>query len=264
MIDPKIGGASFQVTADISNLESELDRGESVARAKSQGIANALEGVGQKLEDNTAGARKFTGALSSMVGSLTAVTGIATALVGVLVLLDKALNDKARVAREATETVNDLSVALDRMADARLEGLDAELRAIATFREDARAELANIEGATDEQLRGLLARIEDESSARRKDAFAAEADAYRNRIRLAEDATTLENKLRAEGLAAEVEAIKPRIVDVLNGYLRAIDIASLEDPATLPRLRAQMLRRVQVVTDPGRVEGILIMEFVLS
>ncbi|EBA13849.1 flagellar basal body-associated FliL family protein [Roseobacter sp. CCS2] len=64
--------------------------------------------------------------------------------------------------------------------------------------------------------------------------------------------------------AAEVEAIRPRIVDVLNGYLRAIDIASLEDPATLPRLRAQMLRRIQVVTGPGRVDDILIMEFVLS
>ncbi len=64
--------------------------------------------------------------------------------------------------------------------------------------------------------------------------------------------------------AAEVEAIKPRIVDVLNGYLRAIDIAMLEDPSTLTRLRAQMLRRIQVVTGPGRVNDLLIMEFVLS
>jgi len=64
--------------------------------------------------------------------------------------------------------------------------------------------------------------------------------------------------------AAEVEAIKPRVVDVLNGYLRAVDIAVLEDPATLTRLRAQMLRRIQVVTGPGRVKDLLIMEFVLS
>lgn len=62
----------------------------------------------------------------------------------------------------------------------------------------------------------------------------------------------------------EVEAIRPRIVDVLNGYLRAVDIASLEDPAALVRLRAQMLRRIQVVTGPGRVNDLLIMEFVLS
>lgn len=64
--------------------------------------------------------------------------------------------------------------------------------------------------------------------------------------------------------AAEVEAIKPRIVDVLNGYLRAVDLAELEDPAALGRLRAQMLRRVQVVTGAERVNDLLIMEFVLS
>lgn len=64
--------------------------------------------------------------------------------------------------------------------------------------------------------------------------------------------------------AAEVEAIKPRIVDVLNGYLRAVEVATLEDPASLIRLRAQMLRRIQVVTGPGRVSDLLIMEFVLS
>lgn len=63
---------------------------------------------------------------------------------------------------------------------------------------------------------------------------------------------------------AEVEAIKPRIVDVLNGYLRAIDIAELEDPTALVRLRGQMLRRVQVVAGEGRVKDLLIMEFVLS
>lgn len=63
---------------------------------------------------------------------------------------------------------------------------------------------------------------------------------------------------------AEVESVKPRIVDILNGYLRAVDLAELEDPAALSRLRAQMLRRVQVVTGDGRVKDLLIMEFVLS
>lgn len=63
---------------------------------------------------------------------------------------------------------------------------------------------------------------------------------------------------------AEVEAIKPRIIDVLNGYLRAVVISELEDPTALVRLRGQMLRRVQVVAGPGRVKDLLIMEFVLS
>jgi flagellar FliL protein len=66
------------------------------------------------------------------------------------------------------------------------------------------------------------------------------------------------------GKEAEVAAIKPRIIDVLNSYLRAVELAELEDPVALLRLRAQMLRRVQVVAGPDRVKDLLIMEFVLS
>lgn len=62
----------------------------------------------------------------------------------------------------------------------------------------------------------------------------------------------------------DVDAIMPRIVDVLNGYLRAVRLSELEDPTALVRLRAQMLRRVQVVAGEGRVKDILIMEFVLN
>ncbi|SMX40394.1 flagellar basal body-associated FliL family protein [Octadecabacter ascidiaceicola] len=62
----------------------------------------------------------------------------------------------------------------------------------------------------------------------------------------------------------EVTDLMPRIVDVLNGYLRAVRVAELEDPTALIRLRAQMLRRVQVVVGEGRVKDILIMEFVLN
>lgn len=64
--------------------------------------------------------------------------------------------------------------------------------------------------------------------------------------------------------AAEVEAIKPRVVDVLNGYLRAVDVSDLADPTVLVRLRGQMLRRVQVVAGQGRVRDLLIMEFVFN
>jgi flagellar protein FliL len=63
---------------------------------------------------------------------------------------------------------------------------------------------------------------------------------------------------------SEVTALKPRIVDVLNGYLRAVALAELEDPTALARMRSQMLRRVQVVAGEGRVNDLLIMEFVLS
>lgn len=64
--------------------------------------------------------------------------------------------------------------------------------------------------------------------------------------------------------ADEVTLLKPRILDVLNGYLRAVDPAELEDPAALVRLRAQMLRRIQIVTGEGRVRDLLVTEFVLN
>lgn len=63
---------------------------------------------------------------------------------------------------------------------------------------------------------------------------------------------------------AEVASLMPRVLDVLNTYLRAVEVKDLEDPAALARLRAQMLRRLQVVTGEGRVNDLLITEFVLN
>lgn len=68
----------------------------------------------------------------------------------------------------------------------------------------------------------------------------------------------------AEAAAADVTLLVPRILDVLNSYLRAIDTASIEDPQAMARLRAQMLRRIQIVTGEGRVRDLLITEFVLN
>ncbi|RLJ41178.1 flagellar FliL protein [Litoreibacter meonggei] len=62
----------------------------------------------------------------------------------------------------------------------------------------------------------------------------------------------------------DVSLLMPRILDVLNGYLRAVDLAELENPASLIKLRAQMLRRVQIVTGSGHVRDLLITEFVFS
>jgi flagellar FliL protein len=62
----------------------------------------------------------------------------------------------------------------------------------------------------------------------------------------------------------EVTLLLPRIMDVMNSYLRAIEVAALEDPAGLVRMRAQMLRRIQMVTGEGRVRDLLVTEFVLN
>jgi len=65
------------------------------------------------------------------------------------------------------------------------------------------------------------------------------------------------------GREAEVEAVKPRVIDILNGFLRAVDEREFELPRSMERLRAQMLRRVKLVTPEGAVRDLLIQEFVL-
>lgn len=62
---------------------------------------------------------------------------------------------------------------------------------------------------------------------------------------------------------AAVRHLTPRVADVLNTYLRAVDMATVEDPAAMLRMRAQMLRRVQVVVGDGMVRDLLVEEFIL-
>ncbi|MEL7132669.1 MAG: flagellar basal body-associated FliL family protein [Pseudomonadota bacterium] len=64
--------------------------------------------------------------------------------------------------------------------------------------------------------------------------------------------------------ADDVKTLLPRVIDVLNGYLRALEPRDVESPSALTRLRAQMLRRVQIVAGADRVNDLLIMEFVVN
>jgi len=88
-------------------------------------------------------------------------------------------------------------------------------------------------------------------------------------INLGRGSTNRHLRFRAElevepSAQKDVTAMLPRVLDVLNGYLRAVDLSDLEEPTALIKLRAQMLRRVQMVTGDGRVRDLLIMEFVLN
>lgn len=64
--------------------------------------------------------------------------------------------------------------------------------------------------------------------------------------------------------ATSVTAMMPRFVDVLNGYLRAVDVREFDDPLGLIRMRGQMLRRIQLMAGDGHVNDLLVMEFVLN
>jgi flagellar FliL protein len=62
----------------------------------------------------------------------------------------------------------------------------------------------------------------------------------------------------------DVAKLRPRLLDLLNGYLRAVDPAEFDDPAALLRMRAQLLRRIQMIAGDGRVRDLLVTEFVLN
>ena len=62
----------------------------------------------------------------------------------------------------------------------------------------------------------------------------------------------------------DVTRLIPRVLDVLNSYLRAVEMRDIEDPSALLMIRAQMLRRIQIVTGGDRVRDLLIMEFILN
>ena len=88
-------------------------------------------------------------------------------------------------------------------------------------------------------------------------------------ISLNEDGTNRYLKFRAqlevEGVAADdVQQRMPRVGDVLNIYLWAVDVAWLSESSAVGSLSDQMLRRVLFVVGHGRVRDLLIMEFVLN
>ena len=70
--------------------------------------------------------------------------------------------------------------------------------------------------------------------------------------------------IRDRAFQPDVTLLLPRVIDVLNSYLRAVEVADLEDPTALVRLRAQMLRRVQMVAGDGRVRDLLVTGFVIN
>lgn len=62
----------------------------------------------------------------------------------------------------------------------------------------------------------------------------------------------------------DVRSMLPRVVDVLNTYLRSLSMADIEDPSSLLTLRAQMRRRIDLVVGGDAVHDLLVMEFVVN
>lgn len=66
------------------------------------------------------------------------------------------------------------------------------------------------------------------------------------------------------GQEDEVEALMPRILDVMNTYLHALDETDVERAAAMSRMRSHLLRRIRIVTGEGRVRDLLVTEFILQ
>lgn len=62
----------------------------------------------------------------------------------------------------------------------------------------------------------------------------------------------------------DVAHFLPRIQDVLNTYLRSVQVSDLEDSIALYRIRSHVLHRVNLVVGDGRVRDVLITEFVMT
>lgn len=62
----------------------------------------------------------------------------------------------------------------------------------------------------------------------------------------------------------EVNHVMPRIMDVMNSYLRAIEVSDLEERHILTMLREHLFTRLQLVLGVGRLRNILVQEFVLN
>lgn len=67
----------------------------------------------------------------------------------------------------------------------------------------------------------------------------------------------------SESSAHEVEKMMPRVLDVLNGFLRALDPTTLNDRTAWYDLRLKMLYRVRMVLGDDKIRDLLITEFIL-
>lgn len=67
-----------------------------------------------------------------------------------------------------------------------------------------------------------------------------------------------------EAYEGEIHHATPKLKDAFTGYLRAVRLSQLQDPAAMARIRSQLLRRAQVVLGDSAINGLLITDFILT
>lgn len=71
-------------------------------------------------------------------------------------------------------------------------------------------------------------------------------------------------ELEGEAAVARVEAIRPRIVDSFQVYLRELRIEDLQGSAGMQRLREELLTRVNLATHPMVVRDVLFRQMLVQ
>jgi len=61
-----------------------------------------------------------------------------------------------------------------------------------------------------------------------------------------------------------ITKLTPRLMDMLNTYLRAVEEKELTDPERFQNLQAQMLRRARLVSGERSIKNLLVQEFILQ
>ena len=64
--------------------------------------------------------------------------------------------------------------------------------------------------------------------------------------------------------AERITTLQPRLMDMLNTYLRAVEEKELSDPGRFQNLQAQMLRRARLVAGEAAIKNLLVQEFILQ
>lgn len=72
-----------------------------------------------------------------------------------------------------------------------------------------------------------------------------------------------EIEVRAE-FQEEIEFVMPRIQNFLNGYLRSLTANDIEGQGSLFRIRIQVFRRIAGIVGLGKVNNLLVTEFILN
>lgn len=85
-------------------------------------------------------------------------------------------------------------------------------------------------------------------------------------LSLSDNRRTLKIGITLEVISGEegyIDPDDPKIRDAFMGYLRSLRTEQLEDAAFMAQMRAQLLRRAEVILGPGKIHGILITDFLV-